>query len=73
VKKSGCGTENFFLTDNPIIPNFHRKQGNKVILMRKEKGKREKDCLLRNNELQGGRTITVVLGMQSPGDIELNT
>jgi hypothetical protein len=32
--------EKFVLPDNPIIPNFQRKQGDRVIRMREEKGKR---------------------------------
>jgi hypothetical protein len=32
--------KNFILPNKPIVPNFQRKQGDKVIWMREEKGKR---------------------------------
>ncbi len=44
-KRAGCGTDNFFLIDNPIFPNFQRKQGNKVIQKRKEKANRDEGTI----------------------------
>jgi hypothetical protein len=30
-----------FLTDNPVIPSFRRKQGDKIIRWREEKGRKD--------------------------------
>ncbi len=62
-----------FIPDNPIILNFLRKQGNKIILMREEKGKKDKDCPLGRNGMKYRTVGLIVLGMQSPGSIELRT
>ncbi len=33
--------ERIFLTDNPVIPSFRRKQGDKVVRWREEKGRKD--------------------------------
>ncbi len=40
-ERSGCRTEIFPLSDNCIIPNFRRKQGDMVIWMREQKWERD--------------------------------
>jgi uncharacterized NAD-dependent epimerase/dehydratase family protein len=39
--KGVVGLRNFSISDKPIILSFLRKQGNKVIWIREEKGKKD--------------------------------
>jgi hypothetical protein len=41
--EGGETMNNFFLPENLIIPNFQWKQGDKVIRMREEKRKKERE------------------------------
>ncbi len=40
-KESVVGLNLPFLTNKPVIPNFRRKQGDKVVRLREEKGRRD--------------------------------